>query len=173
MTKLILLCLLAVIVSHSPCAQGILCPEIPAKYGWEKAEDYFHDREHVKMVLKWLCKTPYGENIQQRSVANAYVMEWLAGTPEITINVSTSVILGLEENPDILFSLIHGMALHLMEHPNETDPVKLHTKGLETVAILCNQSKELSGDSRIKPLLKAYRRGRIREYTAEKLSGTK
>jgi hypothetical protein len=144
---------------------------------WETAqqevltsEDYLKDKECVKKTLRWLCTTPLGVEVQQRSYANAYVMEWIAGTPMFTLELETKYLLFIDEHPELLYSFIHGMASYKLEHVDEKNPVKLYSEGFKIVASLASQSKELSKSSVLKPLLKAARKKTIREYTQTVLS---
>ncbi len=149
------------------------CPELPEKYEWNTAEDYANDKDLVKKTLRWLCNTPLGVEVQKRSVANAFVLEWLAGTPELTMNVDTRVLPFETDHPELLYTFMHGMALYMLEHPKETDQIKLHTQGLKVVAELALSSKELSKSRSLKRLLRADRKNKLREYTKELLEEKK
>jgi hypothetical protein len=151
-------------------AQGQqLCPEIDKAYKWENAGDYERDKEKVMEVLRWLCKTPLGDQVQQRSVANAYVMEWIAGTPSHRIELNTEAFVFLESHPELLFPFIHGAALFALKKEGEVNPVKLHVEALENVARLAEQSEELSKDSELKKLIRAYRRQVLEKYYEDAL----
>jgi hypothetical protein len=145
------------------------CPKIPEVYKWESAADYSKDFDLVKKTLKWLCNTPLGIDVQQRSQANAFVMEWIAGSPNIRVELDTKKIIFYDSHPDLLFSFIHGIALMQMEKKPTTEELAIYTKGYETVAILASQSEELSRSPDLKPLLKALRKNKLNEYTASSL----
>lgn len=144
------------------------CPEIKNTEGWADASAYAKDRENVKECLRWLCKSAYGADIKCRSEVNVYVLQWLAGTPEITVELKSEYLPQTEVyQEDIMYSMLHGMAYYLLDHIEEKDELKLHVKGLEVVAKLAEQSEELSKDKSMKALLKAYRRGKLVEYAKE------
>lgn len=146
------------------------CPQLPQDYVWEVAADYEKDRDLVKKTLRWLCVTPLGADIQQRSVANAFVMEWLAGTPSFTIEIKSDYLQFTQEHPELLFTFIHGVGYYMMDHPEEKAELKLYNEGFKVVANLAAQSKELSKSSSLKPLLKAARKNTIRDYTKQILA---
>ncbi len=170
MNKALIIIVLQLISIQNSSAQYARCPKIPENYFWNTAEDYKKDSELVKKVLVWLCKTPLGIDVQQRSVANAFVMEWLAGSPQVTVEIATEKLTFYDKYPDLLFSFIHGVTLLKMEKPNLLDEVALYGQGYETVASLASQSEELSKEAEMKPLLKAYKKNRIKAYTMEALS---
>lgn len=144
-------------------------PEIPKEYQWDTPQEYAVDEASVTEVLKWLCSEPLGLNIQKRSLANAYVMEWITGSPSIRLEVNSEVFPFLEEHPELLFSLIQGMAFYSLGHPDEKDAVKLHAEGLETVAHHAELSEELSKDGDLKKLIKANRKRQLKVYYQESL----
>lgn len=140
------------------------CPLIEANYTWLTAEEYQSDRERVIEVLKWLCKTPLGEEVKQRSVANAYVMEWLAGTPNFRLELQISPFLLFENNPELVFPFVHGAALYALQREAQVKAPKLHAEGFEVLAQLAQQSEILSKEAEVKKLIKAYRKRTLEDF---------
>lgn len=148
-------------------AQYAHCPDIPVEYSWVEAADYAKDKEVVVRCIQWLCETPWGWEPEKRSVANAFVLEWIAGTPEITITVESSWIPSVDEHPELLYSMIHGMARYALKHPEIKDMEKLKTEGYKVVASIASQSKEMSSDREIKKLIKAHEKGKLKAWMKE------
>ncbi len=146
------------------------CPTLPISYSWTTANDYAKDEDLIKKTLVWLCNTPLGHDVQQRSKANAYVLEWLAGSPTVKLDVKTTGMPFIEQHPELLFPLIHGMALYVMQHPKEKDTLVLHTEGLKVAARLAEQSKELNKSADVKRLVRKAKAGKLKEYCAELLA---
>ncbi len=157
-----------------PCdeirAQYSSCPPVPDSSKWMVAKDYGQSRDSVEKLISWLCRTPFGANVRERSEANACVLIWLAGTPELRMEIDTRMIPFVEVNEELLYSFIHGWANYALSHPREKDRIKLYEKGFGTVAALASQSESLSHEKSLKSLLRAYRRGHLREYTEEVLA---
>jgi len=167
--KSLFLLVLCLFMRADIVAQEGHCPKLPVQYAWETGADYEKDRDLVKKTLRWLCQTPLAVDVQQRSLANAFVLEWLTGVPSVTIEIKTENLPFYKSNPDLLFTFIHGMALYKMDHEDEKNEVTLYCKGFETVSSLALQSKELSKEHDLKPLLKATRKQKLREYVKELL----
>lgn len=148
-------------------AQVGKCPQLPLTYDWVTPADYEKDTELVKQTLRWLCRTPLRAELQKQSLANAYVMEWLAGTPSITLEVETKYLPFVEDHPELLFTFIHGMAYYCLNHPETKNQVRLYLEGFKVVANLAAQSKELSKSPSLKSLLKAAKKNVLKEYTME------
>lgn len=156
--------MLLFLASASTQAQVGKCPKIPTTYTWNTKEEFAKDEDLVRKTLRWLCFTPLALDCQQRTLANAFVMEWLAGSPELTIDVETRYLPFVKNHPDLLFSFIHGVALYKMDKPQLKEQTILYQKGFEAVANLALQSKELEHDPELKPLLKAFKKNKMKAF---------
>lgn len=146
-------------------------PEYPKEYRWNTTEEYQASEKDIEKCLKWLCNTPYGIEMVARSEMNAYVLTWIAGCPYLEVNLDTKHFPFLQEDEDLLFSMIHGMALYQLKHMNKEDREKIYLAGLEVVADLVAQSESKSKEKYTKDLLKAHRKGKMKEYVKELLNG--
>lgn len=144
-------------------------PEIPAEYGWETHEEYRASQSHVEKCLKWLCNSPLGDHVALRSETNAYVMLWLAGTPDYTITVNSSELSFIEDHPELLYSFIHGYASYQMNHKNSATHEKATLEGYKVVCELVLRSEVLMKDRALKPMIKAYKRGELKKFIEEQM----
>jgi hypothetical protein len=165
---LLFICMLAV----RSFGQFRECPPRPDYNRWKDAMDYEESRDSVEDLLRWLVSTPLAIRPKDRSEANVCVMIWLAGSPQVTISVLTEALPFLEEYSDLLFPVVHGMALYKMKHPKECNEVRLHSEGLKALAGLIEQSELLSKDKSFRPLLRAYRRNEMEAYVTGELART-
>ncbi|MFZ4784031.1 MAG: hypothetical protein ACOYLH_01055 [Flavobacteriales bacterium] len=153
-------------------AQSVIpVPEYPKEYRWNTTEEYQASEKDIEKCLKWLCNSPYGIEMVARSEMNAYVLTWIAGCPYLEVKLDTQFFPFLKEDDDLLFSMIHGMALYQLKHMNKEDQEKIYLEGLEVVADLVAQSESKSKEKCTKDLLKAHRRGKMKEYVKELLNG--
>lgn len=147
-------------------------PDIPTEYHWTTPEEYRASKDDVEKCLRWLCTTPYGLEVVKRSEINLFVMTWIAGSPDLTVSLDVKNFPFLQENQELLFSMVHGMAYYQLNHPNEKSQERIYLKGLETVCELSLQSEELSKEKYLKPLLKAYKKKELKVYLEELLGKT-
>jgi hypothetical protein len=146
--------LLFVTVSFSGWTQRTKCPEIPEKYVWEKPQDYKRDSVFVSECLSWLCQAPLYNNLECRSRVNIFVMEWLAGTPHMTIDVDSKALPFTDENPELLYTFIHGMALYKMKNKSCEDVHEMRIHGLKTVCNLIEKEEEMKRSKSVKQLMR-------------------
>lgn len=148
-------------------------PVLPDSYARGAKEDYQKDRDLVEKSLLWLCKTPINEDIAYRSEVNYFVMEWLAGSPEIILNINTDYAPFINEHEELMFSLIHGMALYALNHKSPYDENKIHLKGLEVVCNMVETSDRLSEDKNLRKLVRARKKNRLKEFVSKEYLQTK
>ena len=161
------------LASHLALGQDGRKPEISDTIKWEAAADYSRDRELVIRCLKWLCTAPMGQDVVYRSEANAFVLRWLSGSPDVIIDIDEVVFDFTEGNDDILFSVIHAMALTTMTKKKEMDKEKLAVETIRIVCELVDSSEKYSADKKMKTVLKAYRREKLEEYVQERTQSSR
>lgn len=147
-------------------------PEISDTIQWRTAAEYERDRELVIKCLRWLCTAPMGQDVIYRSEANAFVLRWLSGSPSVIIDIDETIFDFTEENDEMLFSVIHAMALTTMTKKKELDKEKLAVETLKIVCELVESSEKYSADKKLKTALKAYRRDKLEEYVKERATSS-
>ncbi len=138
-------------------------PHVPEELVLTEAAHYSEHKALVKKCLSWLVKTPKDECVETRDELNAFVILWLSGAPDLTVDVSTDCMLFIEENEDLFFTFLHGVALYQINHEKENDPVVLHAQGLKAVAHQAREAK-CAKSAEIKKILKADRKDKLEEY---------
>jgi hypothetical protein len=81
-------------------------------------------------------------------------MEWLAGTTGITIDVDSRALPFAEENPELLYSFIHGMALFKMKNRGCENVDEMRIQGLKAVSKLIEQEEEMKRSKSVKQLMR-------------------
>ncbi len=162
------ICFVSLFLSLGTFAQNGVGPSIPKDVVLNTEQDYAAQKSLVIKSLSWLISTPLEEHVDKRNELNAFVLLWLSGSPSLTLNIESKSMPFLEENEDLLFTFMHGMALYQLHHPKEKDKIKLHAEGLIAVARIVKMSK-VKKDGNLKKLLKAYRKDCVYGYAEEKL----
>ena len=165
--KEVVICMVLGAMSHFATGQAV--PKIPETYGWTSAEEYHRDLPEIKKCLHYLCIAPLADTIG-RSVVNAYVLEWLSGSPELSVDIDTRSLPFLAENEELIFPVIHGMALYQLEHPKEKDNVVLHAKGLKVLAALAESDAELKKAPYLREIFRAAHRKKLESWVCSRFN---
>lgn len=138
-------------------------PLVSMNRPFEEAEDYLEGQEEVEKALDWLCSQPLNQCISEREQLNSYVMIWLSGSPHVTLEFDPSAAPFLEDHPDLLFPMIHGMTKMALRR-NETSTHEIYAGGFRTVDRLTRDMPRKEKSSELKELHKAVRKGKLRDY---------
>lgn len=162
--------ILSLILSAQLQAQDCNKPVIPSTYQWKSASAYKKETESVKRALRWLCCSPLQSDLALRSQANAYVLEWLAGTPTLKLNIETKYLSFLTEYPELLFTFIHGAMLFSLEQPKQNAPKLVYLHGYESVIYLAKLDKSMRKSQCMKELKRLQKKKQLEQFIEELMS---
>lgn len=144
-------------------AQECRCPDIPKENTWSSAAQYKRDLEKVKEILRWLLCSPFESELSKRSEANAFVLEWISGSPWVRVEISTADLPFTNDFPDLLFTFIHGYALKALETKQKQSHDVYCEAGYIAVAHLTH-TDEFKKNPSLMELHKAVKRNHLSEY---------
>jgi len=145
-------------------AQNCEAPVVPVAVDWQEKHDFDEAEGTVKASLKWLCSHGMHVCTDDRESLNSYVMLWLSAHPTVKIELNTQRLGFLDSDSDLLFVMIHGMALFQLQEPKIQDPILIHKAGLRAVLEVTKETKKYPYKKQLKPLRKAARKGELEVY---------
>lgn len=164
MEKIKLLALLLFISSHM-MAQEV---EIPHDLVFENAEDYKKTEPLVLQSVDWLLNTPVLEDIEKRKQINTFLMQWMSGSPTVTIVVVSGI--APLDCPDCLMSFLSGWTKYSLENNYSKNNVECAVAGAENAIAFYEKNKsELGKNSDMEKLIKQKKRGKLKAYITSKI----
>ena len=144
-------------------------PTLPQEVSFDSKADYRSKDAAVRNCLEWLVSTPLDLCNEERDQLNAYVLVWLSGHPDITVDVKSDAMPFFRAHPELLYPVLHGMAIYQMETAKEeANTIAAHAAGIEAVLDVISD-KELLREDDFKQLRKLRRKGRLEEFIAGKI----
>lgn len=147
-------------------------PAIPDTYGWRNGADYKADSSFVYSCLEHLCIPGSHTDPQWWSAANAYVMSWLSGSPQVRLEINSKALPFIETHEELIFPFVHGMALSHLKNPNEKNQVKLMADGLRQVVVFAEGDEVLRKDRAVRSIVRADRRNKLEEFVKQRIQNT-
>lgn len=163
------LLILLLVLNSRILAQPTGAPRIPENYHWESIRDYKKDEDLIVRTLQWLCKNPVNNEIEYRSKASLFVMEWIAGSPRIKIEIKSNALPFYEAYPDLLFPYIQGLALKKLSKPTCNNELEAMVSGFNTIGFMIDSDPLLRKEKALHSLLKAYKKNKMQSFV-EKLN---
>jgi len=139
-----------------------VCPKFNEHIQWKSEETYRQQNDTARAVLRWLCQTPFSDQVVERSKASLFVMEWVAGHPDYKFKVDEEFCFGNRLFTEELYLayLFGNIQSQLKKELFQSQP----EAGLEVVAELSSFSKVYSKDRFIHELQKASRKKELSDF---------
>lgn len=131
--------------------------EIPKNIKLEQESDYLKYEEDVLNGINWLENTGVQDYITKRENISAFVLEWIMGTPTISIGLQAFQINLTKKNPELLTSFLGGWTKFAIENPSKKeDAIKANIEGFKslTKVYAANKGKGMKKDNKIEKLIK-------------------
>jgi len=94
------------------CAQDF---EVSKNYQFDQAEDYAAYEQDVIECFNWLMNTPINEQTEKRRAAYAFLVTWISGSPNVTIEISPQIVTFIEGPPDLLMMFMGGWTKYALQ----------------------------------------------------------
>jgi hypothetical protein len=137
----------ALCFNYSTYAQDFEVPQMTL----EKPEDYAKYEQDIIKAAKWLEATPIGQEKLKRALANKFILDWVEGSPTVTVQLLEFSGKLWNKNPDMLGLFVGAYARYALENNYDKDVVKSYTAATRSMINLYN----LGGVKKNKTLLKA------------------
>lgn len=110
MKKLLLSILFCLGICSVVSAQTFNVP----RYSFKTDKDYALFEPIVLNAYDWLIETPFTEEPGKREAAERFIMEWLSGTPTVSVMIGPIVGGIMSENRNFMTIVLGGYAVYLL-----------------------------------------------------------
>lgn len=141
--------------------------EVPPQYEFASKEDYGKYHEQVIAAAKWLENTPINQEKEKRKKVNAFLFQWISGSPDVSVELQQYVSTFSDKNPQLLLVFLGGWARYQLQHPAEKDTLKFHTAGIESMLRAYEQGGA-KRDKGVEKLLKYKEKEKLDDWIRKK-----
>ncbi|MBN2612624.1 MAG: hypothetical protein JXB00_13800 [Bacteroidales bacterium] len=139
--------------------------EPPENYKLEKAEDYTLYEKDVINCIHWMMKTPLNENTDKRKVANAFLLKWLTGSPNVHLAIKQEIVTFIGSSPELLIIFMGGWAKYSLESGDFDNMVAGNLAGIESVIEFYTKNEAyLNKDKNVLKYIKMKEKGTLKSY---------
>ena len=147
---------------------------VPTSYTLKAPADYDQYRSQVIETVAWLTNpaTPFGTS--DRAAAGRFLIEWISGSPSVSVGVEPYVLELTNKDPDLLTAFLGGWASYALQHPSEKDPVTLNVEAIKTVLTVYNNKGGRSrGNKTASELSKLNKQDKLPDWIKARLATKK
>jgi len=166
--KILIALLLSVIFINTSYSQEF---SIPNNVTLKSAEDYTKYETDILNCINWLENTPLNKNSEKRLKANAFLMQWVTGTPTVTIEMKSFQLDLTKKNSDLLMNFIGGWVKYSIENPTEKkNTLASNITGINSIIKVYSANKDngIKKDKRIEKLIEMSESD-LQKWVVEKL----
>ncbi|MEZ4857121.1 MAG: hypothetical protein R2812_11675 [Gelidibacter sp.] len=130
--------------------------EVPKNYTFKVEKDYAKYEKDIIKCINWLENTPINQDTEKRKEANAFLMQWLTGAPNVSINLAPYVVDLTEKNPDLMMLFLGGWTKYALQNPKDKSTFNGNLAGVKNLMTFYsnNEKTEIKKDKNIEKLLK-------------------
>ena len=149
------------LIAFSTDAQNF---EIPKGYKLKTQKDYADLEKDIVKAVDWLINKPLNQEKSKRKEVNSFVMEWLTGSPGVTIEISTDIVTFMNCS-ECLMIYMGAYAKNAIIYKEDATVLSNNIAAIEAVIEFYNRNKEIIGKNRaIKKYIKLKDKGKLEEH---------
>ena len=141
---------------------------VPKGYTLEEDQDYAKFNSKIVEIADWLESTPLDRHERKRTEAQAFLFEWISGSPDVTITLRMHYLNLSKKNPQLLFVFMGGWTRYAIEHPEDSNEVAAAVAGIECV-IRCYQLEGSKKDGKVNKVVKMKEEGSLHDWVERHL----
>ena len=139
--------------------------EVPKNYKLENAEDYAAYEQDIIKCFNWLTETPVNKQTSKRKSANAFLLKWISGSPNVHIEIKQEIVTFMSSSPDLLLIFMGGWTKYALESKDFDNKIAGTMAGIESVIDFYVKNKSLlPKDKNVEKLIKMKAKGTLKEY---------
>ena len=145
--------------------------QTPQNYSLVKVEDYAPYEQDVINCVKWLADVPVDQNVEKRKEADAFLLKWIYGSPNVKIEIRPDIVTFMSTKPEMLMAFLGGWTKYSLETREFSNSLKGNIAGIENVILVYNKNKKIIGkDKNIEKYVKLQSKGTLEKEIARILS---
>ena len=130
--------------------------EVPENYSLVAAEDYEPYKQDILNAIEWLEITPLNEQEEKRKEVSAFFMQWVTGSPTVSISLLPYVLDLSEKNSELLMIFLGGWTKASIDQNYKITDTEGNIAGIKSVLAFYSKNRKagINKNKTIEKLLK-------------------
>lgn len=134
----------------------------------KKAEEYQPTEQNAIATINWLENTPIGTETDKRKEQSKLLIEWLMGSPTVTIQLDAYIMDYCEKNTELFTLFMGGWAKYALENSYSKDALQGNLAGIRSM-IKVYKAGGLKKDKKVQELVDLDASGKLEDWLKKKL----
>jgi carbohydrate-binding DOMON domain-containing protein len=120
--------------------------------------------------INWLTNNPLNQEIQKRQQANAFFLQWLTGTSNVSIEMNAEITNYTKQNPDLMMIYMAGWAKYALKNGYSKDKFQGNLAGYKSIIKYYKAGNGVKKDKNTEKLVKIEAKGELEKWLKSKKS---
>jgi hypothetical protein len=150
--------------------------KLPDDIKLDKPEDYAKYKKDVLASIDFLEKTPANKKEEERKVAGGFLLLWLTGSPDVSVEVSEDVLTFMknESSAPLLLIFMGGWTRYALNDPKGgKDNFQGNLAGLKSVIHHYRDIGGMAKDKEVDKLVDLEKQGKLEDWLRTQLAKQK
>ncbi len=147
--------------------------QVPKNYVLKQKDDYPKYEQDVLKTIDWLEQTSWNDQIQKREEAKTFIIKWIEGSPDISIEVNSEIIKLSKNNPELLGSYMYGYTKYAILNKSQFDLIKAKIEGIKALLSKYKFETAHKKNSEVEKLIKLDAEGKLENWVATDFAQSK
>jgi hypothetical protein len=138
--------------------------EVPKSIELKTKEDFAKYENDIVEAAKWLEATDLNKEKEKHQEVNAFVIQWISGSPDISINITSKLGDIYGENPPLLLLYMASYARHFIENKNTATKQSGIKAGILSIINTYKKGIEIKKSNEMDKVIKLTAKNKLDEY---------
>lgn len=139
-------------------------------YELKNKEDYALYEEDIVKMTNWLINTPLSEESELRRQINAFIVEWVTGSPKVSVELSEKTVPYLKCSECLALFMGSWSKYCIETNDYENAPEACLAATRDVITFYTKNKKELGKNKEIEKLIVLQEKGELKAYVEESLA---
>jgi hypothetical protein len=136
----------------------------PDNYVLKTKEDYAKYQEAMLKTVDWLQNASWSEPLDNRKPSNAFVMDWLSGSPDVSISVGSPLMKLASKNPELILIYMGNYAKYALQHKTDFNKTQADLVGVKAMIDKYSKESAHKKDSAMEKVVKLDKDGKLEDW---------
>ncbi len=138
--------------------------DVPVDYKLDKPKDYDQYEDEVILASKWLEETDMDKETEKRKEVNAFVLNWVQGSPKVSVLLSAELMEVMKKNEPLLIIYMGSFTRYKLEHKDDTSDFNATKYAVQSLISIYKKGIEMKKNKEMAEMIKYNEEGRLNEY---------
>lgn len=135
----------------------------------QSESDYKAMEKNVLASIDWMENTPMDQEPEKHKQQYEYLIAWISGSPDITIDLKANIVKFSEKNPELLIVFMGGWVRYALQNNYSNDTFQGNLAGLKSV-VKVYKTGVFKQDKETAKLVQMERNGLLEDWLKERLA---